>query len=153
MSAMPDRQSGFTLIEIVAVLMVLAIVAGLVGVRISARSGSGVLQATAYELAARCRATRAQAIRHGADQSIVIDLASRVVSAGGDARPPLTIPETIGILSDTSAAEQSSRSTAAIRFHPNGSSTGGKIRLESGKEAYEIRVNWFTGRVSVEAAP
>lgn len=148
---MQDRQSGFTLIEIIAVLMVLAILAGLAGTRMSARSGSGVLQATAYELAARCRATRAQAIRRGADQTVVIDMANRMVSAG-EGRPPLSIPATIGILTDTSAADQRSRSTAAIRFHPNGSSTGGKIRLESGRQAYEIHVNWFTGRVSVEAA-
>lgn len=148
---MQDRQSGFTLVEIIAVLMVLAIVAGLAGTRISARSGSGVLQATAYELAARCRAARTKAIRGGADQIVVIDLANRVVSAG-EGGPALSIPAAIGILTDTSSAEQRSQSTAGIRFHPNGSSTGGKIRLESGRQAYEVRVNWFTGRVSVQAA-
>jgi general secretion pathway protein H len=147
---MRDRQSGFTLIEIVAVLMVLAIVAGLAGARMSARSGSGALQATAYDLAARIRAARSRAIRGGSDQLVVIDLAKRVVSNGGGA--PLGIPETITVLTDTSSAEQRSSSAAGIRFHPNGSSTGGKIRLEQGRQAFEIRVNWFTGRVSVQVA-
>jgi general secretion pathway protein H len=151
MRDMQDRQSGFTLIEIVAVLMVLAIVAGLVGARMGARSGSESLQATAYEFASRCRAARAKAIRRGSDQTVVIDLANRVVSAGEEASP-LSIPATITILTDTSSSEQRSKSVAGIRFHPNGSSTGGIVRLEAGRRAYEIRVNWFTGRVSVEAA-
>ena len=148
---MQGRQSGFTLIEVIAVLMVLAILAGLVGVRLRPGSGSDALQATAHEFASRCRAARAAAIRRGADQTVVIDLANRVVSAG-EAGQPLNIPATITILTDTSAGEQRSQAVAGIRFHPNGSSTGGKVRLESGRKAYEIRVNWFTGRVSVEAA-
>ena len=148
---MKDRQSGFTLIEIIAVLLVLAIVAGLVGARVRSGSGGDVLQATAHELALRCRAARAKAIRRGADQTVVIDLANRVVSAGEEGLE-LNIPATITILTDTSAAEQRSQAVAGIRFHPNGSSTGGVVRLEAGRKAYEIRVNWFTGRVSVEAA-
>jgi general secretion pathway protein H len=148
---MRDRQGGFTLVEILAVLLVLAIVAGLAGARLGGRGGGDSLQALAHEFASRCRAARAKAIRRGADQTVVIDLAQRVVSAGEEVLP-LSIPATITILTDTSAAEQRSRSIAGIRFHPNGSSTGGTVRLESGRRAYEIRVNWFTGRVSVEAA-
>lgn len=147
---MHDRESGFTLVEIIAVVMVLAIMAGLVGARLGPRS-SDALQITAYEFASRCRAARAKAIRRGADQTVVIDLANRVVSAGEEGLE-LNIPATITILTDTSAAEQRSQAVAGIRFHPNGSSTGGVVRLEAGRKAYEIRVNWFTGRVSVEAA-
>ena len=147
---MRGRQSGFTLIEMIAVLLVLAILAGFVGVRLRP-GGNDALQATAHELASRCRAARASAIRRGADQTVVIDLANRTVSAG-NAGQPLQIPATITVLTDTSAAEQRSQAIAGVRFHPNGSSTGGTIRLESGKKAYEVRINWFTGRVSVEAA-
>lgn len=147
---MRDRQSGFTLIEIIVVLMILAIVAGLAGARMTARSDGSALQTTAYDIATRIRAARTRAIREGADQIVVIDLANRRVNDGGGAA--LSIPASIGILSDTSKSEQRSGSAAGIRFHPNGSSTGGMIRLESGRQAYEIRVNWFTGRVSVQAA-
>ena len=150
MRDMRGRQSGFTLIEMIAVLLVLAILAGFVGVRLRPGS-SDALQATAHELASRCRAARASAIRRGADQTVVIDLANRMVSAGNAAQP-LQIPATITVITDTSAAEQRSQAIAGVRFHPNGSSTGGMVRLESGRKAYEIRVNWFTGRVSVEAA-
>jgi general secretion pathway protein H len=148
---MRDRQGGFTLVEILVVMLVLAILAGMAGARFATRGAGDSLQATAYELASRCRAARAKAIRRGADATVVIDLAQRMVSAGEDV-PPLGIPAAITILTDTSSAEQRSPSTAGIRFHPNGSSTGGKVRLESGPRAYEVRINWFTGRVSVQAA-
>ncbi len=45
-------------------------------------------------------------------------------------------------------SEKRSPSIAGIRFYPNGSSTGGTIDLKMEGRAYEIRVNWLTGRVS-----
>jgi general secretion pathway protein H len=108
-----------------------------------------VLQAAAHDLASRCRAARSGAIRRGSDQTIVIDMANRMVTAGKDV-PPLRIAETISVFSQTSAMERRSRDVVGIRFFANGASTGGKVRLESGRQAYEVRVNWLTGRVEVE---
>ena len=65
-----------------------------------------------------------RAIRRGADQIVIIDMAGRVVSSS-QAREPLAIPETHHHPTDTSAAEKRSPSVAGIRFHPNGTSTGG----------------------------
>lgn len=145
------RERGFTLIEILAVLVVLTIVGSLAMARFGVRHGGEMLQATAHELASRCRAARAEAIRRGSDQTVVIDMANRVVTAGRDV-PPLRISDTISISSETSATEGRSQRVAGIRFLPNGGSTGGKVRLESGKQTYEVRVNWLTGRVVVERA-
>ena len=130
-------------------LVVLALVAGLAATQLGARHGGEVLQATAHELASRCRTARAAAIRQAESRTVVIDMANRVVTAGKDI-PPLRIAETISITSETSAAEQQGRKVAGIRFFPNGASTGGKVRLETGRQAYEVRVNWLTGRVIVE---
>jgi general secretion pathway protein H len=144
-------QRGFTLIEMIVVLLVLAMIAGMASARLSVRSGAESLQAIAYEIASRCRAARASAVRGGADQVVLIDLADRVMTGGG--KEPIQIPQTISIVAETSAAERPSASVAAVRFMPNGSSTGGMVRLQSGGQAYEIRINWFTGRVSVETTP
>jgi general secretion pathway protein H len=145
---MRSRQNGFTLIELLAVLVVLAVVMGAAATRIGFGRGGDILQSTAYEIASRCRAARAAAIRHGSDRTVVIDLANRRVDVDGGR--PLSIPGTIAIRADTSAGEQLSSSVAGIRFHPNGSSSGGMLRLEAGNRAYTVRVNWFTGRVLVE---
>jgi general secretion pathway protein H len=146
---MRTREAGFTLVELLAVLVVLALVAGLVATQLGARHSGEVLQAAAHELASRCRTARAVAIRQAESRTVVIDIANRVVTAGAGT-PPLRIADTISITSETSAAEQQGRTVGGIRFFPNGASNGGKVRLETGRQAYEVRVNWLTGRVDVE---
>lgn len=146
---MQARQHGFTLVEVLAVLVVLAIAAGLVGARFSTHHDGGVLQAAAYELASRCRAARSGAIRRGSDRTIVIDMANRLVTTGEDVSP-LRLSESISIFSETSAMERRSQSVVGIRFFANGASTGGMVRLASGRQTYEVRVSWLTGRVVVE---
>lgn len=143
-------QQGFTLVEMLLVLVILALTAGIATARFSVRNPDDSLQSVAYEIASRCRTARTGAMRTGADQVVLIDLAERVMS-GGD-KAPLQIPRTVDVVAETSAAEQPAASVAAVRFLANGSSTGGTVRIASGTQAYAIRISWFTGRVSVEAA-
>lgn len=144
--------AGFTLVELLAVLVVLAIVAGVAVASLRARRSGDVLQATAYELASRFRAARLSAIRRGASQTVLVDMGNRLITSGKEV-PPLKVATTIGIYSETSATEQRSQRIAAIRFLPNGASSGGKIRLETDGRVYEVRVNWLSGRVAVERMP
>ena len=39
---------------------------------------------------------------------------------------------------------------AVVRFHPDGASSGAVLKLSREKAEYEIRVNWYTGGVSIE---
>jgi general secretion pathway protein H len=148
---MRSRQDGFTLVELLAVLIVLAILTGLAATHFGARHGADVLQATAHELASRCRAARAAAIRGASDQTVVIDTEKRLVTVGAGV-PLLKIADTISVHSETSVAERRGANVGGVRFFPNGGSTGGRIRLETGRQAYEVRINWLTGRVVVERA-
>ena len=151
-SGRSSRQQGFTLLELLAVLVVLATAAGLIAARFAGRHDGDALQSAAHELASRLRAARAAAIRQTADRAVVIDMANRVVTAGKGI-PQLKIADAISISSATSATEQPTPASAGIRFFPNGASTGGRIRLETERLAYEVRVNWLTGRVAVERVP
>jgi general secretion pathway protein H len=53
-------------------------------------------------------------------------------------------------LSVTSAtSDQSSGDIARIRFFPDGSSTGGRITLRSGRREWHVNVSWLTGAISI----
>jgi general secretion pathway protein H len=49
----------------------------------------------------------------------------------------------------TAQSEQANESVGAIRFYPDGSSTGGRIDLSSDDVRYVIDVSWLTGTVMV----
>jgi general secretion pathway protein H len=49
----------------------------------------------------------------------------------------------------TIAGERGSRAVGAIRFNPDGSSTGGRIVLADGNRKVAVGVEWLSGRVSV----
>jgi general secretion pathway protein H len=86
----------------------------------------------------------------GMDRVAVIDVAQRAIEFGNGI-PPLLFSRSIDLDVVAADSERRSPSSAAIRFFPNGSSTGGTINLKSKGNAYEIRVNWLTGRVSTAA--
>ena len=45
-----------------------------------------------------------------------------------------------------------SRRQAVVRFEPDGESSGAVLRVSRERAGYEIRVNWYTGGVSVRAS-
>ena len=49
----------------------------------------------------------------------------------------------------TARSEQLSEKGGAIRFFPDGSSTGGRITLSIDSMRYLVNVDWLTGRVKV----
>lgn len=140
-------QAGFTLLEMLTVLVILGMAASLVAHSVSRRSDRMTLSALATEIASRARATRSKAIETGRDAMLSVDLERRNIASAGW-RSLLPIPADIDLDVVASAAEQRGAVTA-IRFFPNGASSGGTIRLSQSGSSYEIRVNWFTGRVHV----
>ena len=130
------------------VLVILSMAASLVALSVSRRSDRMTVSALATEIASRARATRGMAIETGRDSMLWVDLGRRnIVSAG---RPsPLPIPADVDLDVVASSTEQRGR-VSAIRFFPDGASSGGTIRLRQAGNSYEIRINWFTGRVHVD---
>ncbi|MEN9433536.1 MAG: hypothetical protein RLZZ422_1125, partial [Pseudomonadota bacterium] len=51
---------------------------------------------------------------------------------------------------NTAASEVISNSQGAIRFYPDGSSTGGSVDVLYKGQSYKVNVEWVTGRVSIE---
>jgi general secretion pathway protein H len=149
------RAAGFTLIEALVVLALMATAFALfAGALVSAMPGQQLRDAT-HRLAAEMRATRARAVATGVDQSFVIDTQARTWRSGasdadGDARRRGELDDALALGATVAREEQPGPGVAAIRFFADGSSTGGRVVVRRGDAAWRVDVNWLTGAVRVE---
>ena len=142
-----DRQAGFTLIEVTAVMLIIALVASLV-VPMMPGTGRSRLKALTLETAALLRRERVNAILTGHDRQVSLDGTRRLlVGENGDI---VMIPRDV-VLDILGANEVRSGRLAIVRFHPDGASSGAVLRLSRDRTEYEIRVNWYTGGVTIDS--
>jgi general secretion pathway protein H len=145
-----DRQRGFTLIEMIVVLVVLGLIGGIVIARGQSRSATLEVKQAVGMVAQAMRGARAAAIADDRTETIEIDTVGHTVRAGS-ARPVL-LPGAVGItaLMIAAAAPPEAivrRRYVAIRFAPDGSSSGGGVVLAEGNVRMAVGVDWLTGRV------
>lgn len=145
-----QRQSGFTLIEVIVVLAVLGLMLALIGAHGPAGSKSLTIQGAADELAGALRESRARAIVENRPVDLVLDLRARTYRI--DDTIAVALPGDFSIALLTTVGELAGHDVGGIRFDPDGSSTGGRIALSSDGQTEAIRVDWLTGRVSLENA-
>ena len=144
------RQRGFTLLELIVVLVLVALVVAL-GAGVMSRQMPGQrLQQSARELASQLRFTRAQAIATGESQLFTLDTTNREWTAGEKRSGKLA--RDIAIVATGARNEQQREGVAAVRFFPEGAATGGRIVLSHGNAAWQIDVQWLTGEVSLARA-
>ena len=134
-SASGDR--GFTLIEMIVVLVVLALIGSIVLARGPLRSPVLDLRACARGMAAGMRMARADAIAADRDRTFSVDGTARDYGPQGGPRHALP------------AGIEVDGRTAPILFHPDGSASGGAVTLADGDRRVSVRVDWLTGRVAV----
>jgi len=146
---MRQNQNGFTLIEMLAVMLILVLAASAITMATRPGQGAAGLKALALQTAAVFRTARAGAISKRAERVVVIDTGRRQIRYGHGTKP-LDIGSNINLIITAADNERRAGDIAGIRFFPNGSSTGGTLRLERDQQAYEVRVNWLTGYVSVK---
>ncbi|MBR0730583.1 type II secretion system protein [Bradyrhizobium japonicum] len=143
-------QRGFSLLEMVCVLAIIALMAAVLLPFIPHQTSRSRLQAYALQAATLLKADRNAAIERSTSVATLVDAASRVIHSGSS-RTTLRIPDDVRF--DTvlpqSCQRQAARST--IRFFANGSSCGGSIALTRLDAGYDVRVNWLTGRVEIIA--
>jgi general secretion pathway protein H len=142
--------AGFTLLELIVCIAILGLVAVIV---VPQRIGGSAieLKAGARALAVGLRAARGEAVARNHDTAFAIDVERRVFAVGGGAgEQPL--PEKANITLVTATNEVSRDRTGNIRFFPDGSSTGGGIRLELDGLTFNVTVDWLTGQVAVQHA-
>jgi general secretion pathway protein H len=124
-------QAGFTLFEIIVVIVIMAMVAGLVLVKQPWHSAGLNTEATVQALTSGLRLARSRAIAE--DRKVSVLTAARGFSVDGAAVWVLPSEEAL--------------SPSQVVFLPDGGSTGGTILLSVGQRRIAVDVNWLTGRV------
>jgi general secretion pathway protein H len=140
-----DRRAGFTLIEVVAVMLIIALVASL-AVTMMPGTGRGGLKALTLQTAALLRRERLGAVLTGRERQVSLDGERRVLV--GDAGNILAIPRDV-VLDVLGIDALWSGRHAVVRFTPDGASTGAVLKLTRENAEYEVRVDWFTGGVAI----
>ena len=141
-----DPRAGSTLIEVMAVMLIIALVASLAVTTVPG-TGRAKLQALALQTAALLRRERLGALLTGQSRRISLDTAERILAGEGGgtvAIPPDVVLDVVG------ADETWSGRQVVVRFTPDGASTGAVLRLSWEGVRYDVDVNWYSGRVAVE---
>ncbi len=142
------RAGGFTLIELMVVLVIAGLLLTVLPPLFSAALPGVQLKGAAREVASALRFARDRAVTRQQESTLTLDLESREYRVSGRERP-YSLPSGLDVELFTVRSEQSDEDTGAIRFFPDGSSTGGRVTLMVGERSYAVDVDWLTGRVRV----
>jgi len=143
-----NRQRGFTLLEVIVVLVLAGIIYALM-LAVPMRGASVAdLKAAARTLASGLRQAQTTAMVTRQDALLTVDVEAREFVMPGDAEPR-KLPDGIDMKLYTAQSEVTNDRKGAIRFYPDGSSTGGRITVSAGERKYLVDVDWLTGRVTI----
>jgi len=142
------RAGGFSLIELMVVMMLVSLLFAVVGVSVSRSIGGAEIRNAARDITAGIRHTRGQAIIQRQPQVFVVDADARTWRAAGKAA--VELPDGLEITLETARSEMTGENAGGIRFYPDGASTGGSVKLLAQQREWVINVAWLTGEVSID---
>ncbi len=141
-------QEGFSLLEMIVVLTIIALISSLTIARSGRENGNRHIGSTIQSIGALAHQARLFSITTGRSASIVIDTKNRTLSFGGT-NQTITIVGKVSMEVET-AVGLVHADTARIAFYPDGGSTGGVIKLTNQDgSAGEVQISWITGIPSI----
>jgi general secretion pathway protein H len=141
-------QRGFTLLELMIVLLIIALLLVLLPGHIWRPQADLEVKVAARALANGLRQARSEALASNRERVFMLDVAGHTFQPGQD-RPLEPLNGAIELGLDTASSELVDAARGQIRFFPNGSSTGGRIRLTMQARQTQVTVDWLTGQVAI----
>ncbi len=141
-------QAGYTLIELLVVLTIMGLLLAAMPTIISAARPGIEAKTAAYGLANDLRATRAAAVASNTETWVVVDVPAHayVLGPGGGAHK---LPANLSLeLRGPDGEALGNR--IELRFYPDGSSTGGSIRIAANGRKHWIIDHWLTGQITID---
>jgi general secretion pathway protein H len=143
-----SAEQGFTLLEMVCVLAIIALMAAVLLPVIPRETSRSRLQAYALQAAALLKTDRDAAIRHHVSVATLVDAGARAIRSGVS-QATIRVPNDVRFDAVLPQTCQRQAALSTIRFFSDGTSCGGTIVLTRFDTGYEVRVNWLTGRVEI----
>ena len=140
-------RAGFSLVEVLAVLTIMALVLGAVTVRMGGGLERVRFDALARHVSDELNLARVTAIRTNREAVFYMDLEARRYGAP---QANHSLPGGVIARLVTARTETSGSTSGAIRFFPDGTSTGGRVELEKDGRVRVIRIDWLTGQTRIE---
>jgi general secretion pathway protein H len=141
-------EDGFTLLEVVCVIAILAILAAFVMPVLPRGTSRARLESYAVATAALLKADHQAALRRQTQIATDVNAMSRMVRSGATGRI-VRLPDDVAVDALLPARCGHYPAGSTIRFFSSGLSCGGVISLTRSGFGYEIRVNWLTGGVEI----
>ncbi len=148
MTAKPSHHKGFSLLEIILVIALVAVFFTLVPRLFGAGVSGSELKSNVRAIASAMKLARDAAINTRREAFVSINVDSREFTT--------TFDEKVHKLNDqltlklfTSQADQINEQSASFRFYPDGSSNGGRVTVVANEREFAIDIDWLTGRVTV----
>jgi general secretion pathway protein H len=139
----PPRIAGFTLVELLVVLVIMGLLLAFIPATLAGISGARI-RASARDLVNDLREAHAAALRLDDEIDLSIDLRRMSYRMSGQAAErSLALFDEIEVQAPGTAARQN---PIQLRFFPDGSSSGGTIRLRRGGSETVVVVTWASGR-------
>lgn len=147
----PKSANGYTLTELLVVLLILSIALGGSVMFSLGRAGKASLPRLSSQVASLIGSASTRSVLTQREVLVVIDPVTNEIST--IAEDLISVPERFSIEIITAKSELLGERRAAIRFFPEGGSTGGSIRLSDAGNAVSIEVDWLTSRISIVEDP
>ncbi len=139
-------QSGYTLVEMLVVLVLLGLATAISLPYATTTGRAQKLDATASQLAALFR--QAQTIAYVTNRNVEVsfmrDSRKWLVN---DASPQLQLEQSLTVTALT-VAGQVNEKKISYRFFPTGGSSGGRVILQASENQVAVDLNWLTGAVT-----
>ena len=143
-----QKSTGFTLLELLIVLVIAAALVALVPPAINRVLPGVKLKGASQEMASAIRFLRGWSVSQGQQGVFLLDLEKKHYTITPREKV-YEIPQGAELKMVAASDEAEGEQQGGIRFFPDGSSSGGRITLSGGGKSHQIDVDWLTGRVSL----